>query len=108
MSIVVHLFYTGEKGAARRFAQEMESSGIADRIRQEEGNERYEYFLPVSDPETVLLIDQWKDQAALDLHHASDMMKELAALREEYDLHMKAERFISEELPDTDQGFIRK
>ncbi len=108
MSIVVHLFYTGENGAARRFAQEMENSGIAARIRQEEGNERYEYFLPVSDPETVLLIDQWKDQAALDLHHASDMMKELAALRDTYDLHMKAERYISEELPETDRVFIRK
>ena len=108
MSIVVHLFYTGADGAASRFAEEMESSGIAQRIRSEEGNLRYDYFRPLSDPETILLIDEWKDQAALDQHHASEMMQELAMLRNKYDLHMKAERYISEEMPASDQPFIRK
>ena len=37
MSIVVHLFYEGEKGGARRFAEETEASGIVDRIRRGEG-----------------------------------------------------------------------
>ena len=52
----------------------------------------------------------WEDQQALDLHHASPMMKEIAELREKYDLHMKAERYISDEngLPERDSGFLRK
>lgn len=87
---------------------EMESSGIAKQIREEDGNERYDYFLPANDPETVLLIDSWKDQKAIDKHHASPMMKELAALREKYDLHMKVERFVSVEEPSSDDKFIRK
>ena len=41
MSIVMNLYYTGQNGAARRFAEEMESSGTADLIRAEEGNGRY-------------------------------------------------------------------
>ena len=41
MSIVVNLYYTGTNGSARKFAEEMETSGTADRIREEEGNERY-------------------------------------------------------------------
>ena len=90
MSIVMNLYYRGKNGSARSFAEEMESSGIADRIRAEKGNERYEYFIPMKDPETVLLIDAWTDEAALDAHHQSVMMKELAALREKYDLHMEA------------------
>ena len=28
--ITLHLFYTGENGNARKFADEMESSGLAD------------------------------------------------------------------------------
>lgn len=44
--------------------------------------ERYEYFFPMDDPETVLLIDRWKDQEALDIHHKSEMMNEIAVLRE--------------------------
>lgn len=105
--ITVHLYYTGQNGSAQAFAREMEASGIAAAIRAEEGNLRYQYFQPLNDPETVLLIDSWRDQASIDAHHASPMMARLAALREKYDLHMTAERFVSEEL-GSDEAFIRK
>ena len=105
--ITVNLYYTGTNGNAKKFAQEMESSGTADRIRAEKGNVRYEYFFPMNDPETVLLIDAWESQEAIDVHHASPMMQTIASLREKYDLHMKAERYVSEDLPSSDQGFIR-
>ena len=78
MSIVVNLYYTGTDGSARRFAEEMETSGTAGLIRKENGNEQYRYFFPMDDPETVLLIDAWRDQAAIDAHHASPMMATIA------------------------------
>ena len=105
--ITVNLYYKGTNGSARRFAEEMEQSGIAAAIRQEPGNLRYQYFQPLDDPETVLLIDSWTDQAAIDVHHASPMMAQLAELREKYDLHMKVERFISDEY-EADSKFIRQ
>ncbi len=105
--ITVNLYYKGQNGSAQAFVREMEESGVADAIRAEEGNLRYQYFQPLNDPETVLLIDSWRDQAAIDAHHASPMMARLASLREKYDLHMTAERFISDEL-GTDAAFIRK
>ncbi len=105
--ITVHLFYRGQVGAAKAFAEEMESSGIAGAIRAEEGNLRYEYFQPLHDPETILLIDSWRDQKAIDAHHASPMMVRLAVLREKYDLHMTAERFVTEEM-GSDEQYIRK
>ena len=71
MAITIHIFYTGTGGSARRFAREMTESGTVARIRGEEGNLRYQYFFPMEDPETVLLIDSWTGQAALDAHHAS-------------------------------------
>lgn len=108
MSLTINLYYTGKNGSARRFVEEMEKSGIAQHIREEEGNERYEYFLPIDDPETVLLIDSWTDQAAIDKHHASPMMTELAKLREKYDLHMKVERYVPASEPRSDEKFIRK
>ncbi len=105
--ITLHLFYTGTNGNAIKFAQEMESSGTAELIRQEPGNLRYQYFTPFDDPETVLLIDSWESQEAIDVHHASPMMAQIARLRKKYDLHMKAERFVSEEM-GTDEIFLRK
>ena len=107
MMITVNLYYTGENGNARRFAEEMESGGTADKIRAEEGNVRYEYFFPMKDPETVLLIDAWEDQEAIDKHHASPMMQTIMDLREKYDLHMKVERFVSDEMPESDEGFVQ-
>ncbi len=105
--ITVHLYYRGKNGSAQAFAAEMESSGIAEAIRAEEGSLRYQYFQPLDDPDTILLIDSWRDQAAIDAHHASPMMAQLAALREKYDLHMTVERFMSDD-SGTDERFIRK
>ena len=108
--ITLHLYYTGSNGAARGFAKEMTRRGVVEAIRAEDGNLRYEYYFPMEDPETVLLIDQWRDQAAIDAHHASPMMGEIAALREQYDLHMTVERFVTDddELPEQDLKFIKR
>ncbi len=109
MSITVNLYYTGTDGAARRFAEEMVSSGTVREIRKEPGNLRYEYFFPMEDPETVLLIDSWEDQQAIDAHHASPMMGRIAELRNKYDLHMRVERYVSDSgMPETDRQYIRK
>ena len=35
--ITVNLYYTGSNGNARKFAEEMETSGTADKIRAEIG-----------------------------------------------------------------------
>lgn len=110
MSITVNLYYTGKDGNARKFAQEMEESGTAEAIRREDGNLKYEYFFPMLDSETVLLIDSWRNQKAIDAHHASPMMAKIAALRDKYDLHMRVERYRADEegLPEGDVQFIRK
>ena len=73
MSITVNLRYTGKDGSARKFADEMVCSGTVDAIRNEAGNLRYEYYESLDDPETILLIDSWENQKAIDVHHASPM-----------------------------------
>ena len=94
MSLTVQWYYTGANGSGRRFAEKMVASGVVASVRAEAGNERYEYFFPLEDPETVLLIDRWRDQAALDAHHKSPMMAQIAALREKYGLRLRVERFV--------------
>ena len=108
MSITVNLRYTGIDGNARKFAEEMISSGTVDAIRAEEGNLRYEYYQSMDDPETILLIDSWANQEAIDKHHATPMMDTIAKLREKYDLHMTVERYTAVETPETENQFIRE
>lgn len=108
MAITLNLYYTGKNGSAREFIKEMVESGTLDKIKAEPGNLRYDYFIKADDPETVLLIDSWASQEAIDLHHASPMMGTILTLREKYDLHMHVERYTtSEGLPSSDQKYIR-
>ena len=110
MSITVNIYYTGENGNARKFAEEMEKRGIAADIRAEKGNLRYEYFYPLNDEETVLLIDSWENQEAIDEHHKTPMMKKITELRNKYNLHMRVERYVADErgVTEQDKTFIRK
>lgn len=94
--------------AAGMLREEMMSSGTVDQIRAEEGNLRYEDYVSLEDPETVLLIDSWTDQSAIDQHHASPMMATIAALREKYDLQITVERFTGIEENKADRQFIRQ
>lgn len=87
----------------------MINSGIVDEIRSKKGNLRYEYFIPLNDDSTVLLIDIWENQEALNAHHNSDIIKKISELRNKYDLHMTVEKYIKD---DTDMKnnnkFIKK
>lgn len=93
MSITLNVRYTGKNGGTKAFAEEMISSGTLDKIRREDGNERYEYFFPEADPEQLLLIERWTSSAALEKHHVSPMMEQITRLREKYGLHRSMERY---------------
>lgn len=109
-AITVHIYYTGENGSAKAFVKEMLTSGLVDEIRKEKGNRRYEYFFSVEDEETVLLVDSWDNQEAIDLHHSSSIMGQIMELRIKYHLHMKVERYFLDEtgIPKEDQKFVQK
>lgn len=110
MAITINIYYSGINGNARKFAEEMLSSGVVDKIRAEEGNLKYEYFFSMNDNEALLLIDSWKNQDALDKHHASPMMQKIIELREKYNLTMRVERYITDEkgIPENDKAFIKE
>lgn len=109
MAITVNIYYSGVNGNAKKFVEEMVASGIVSDIRAEDGNMGYEYFLPMDDSETVLLIDRWRDQHAIDAHHSSPMMTKITELREKYGLHMKVERYVSDHaVPTADKAFIKE
>lgn len=108
MSFTINIYYKGKNGSAKKFAKEMILSGLVDEIRKKEGNLRYEYFKPIDDEETILLIDSWENEEALEKHHKSDTMNKIIELRNKYDLHMKVERYILDDYNNQDEKYIRK
>lgn len=99
--------YKGIEGNAKKFVNEMLSSGIVNEIRKEDGNLRYEYFFPVKDDDSVLLVDSWINQEALDRHHELNLMNKIKLLKEKYDLHMEVEKY-SLIVDDKDEKYIRR
>ena len=108
MAFTMNIYYTGTNGSAKKFAEEMINSGIVNEIRSKKGNLRYEYFSPLNDEETILLIDSWENQEALDEHHKSDTMNKIMELRNKYNLHMKVERYTLEDNNDADKRYIKE
>lgn len=108
MAFTINIYYTGSNGSAKRFAEEMINSGIVNEIRNKRGNIRYEYFLPIDDEETILLIDSWENQEVLDEHHKSETMNKIIELRNKYDLHMKVERYTLKEDNENDKNYIKE
>ena len=108
MAITINIYYHGTTEHIQKFLTDMIGGGIVAEIRKEEGNLRYEYFFPLDNEETVLLIDSWESQEALDKHHASPLMSKIAELRNKYDLHMEVEQYTKVELDHNDDKFIRK
>lgn len=93
MTITVNILYQGDGNKAHFFADEMISSGLVDKIRQQSGNLRYEYFAPFDNEQAILLIDEWENQEAIDLHHKSEMMAQIAELRKKYQLRLKVTQY---------------
>jgi len=108
MAITIHIYYTGKNGSAKKFAEEMIAGGIVNQIRALPGNLKYDYYLPMQEEETVLLIDSWADQKALDGYHAAPILQQVLALREKHGLHMRVERYLPDsDIPEQDKKYIR-
>lgn len=109
MALTINIYYHGKNGNAILFAQEMVDSGLVEEIRNREGNLKYEYYLSLNDEETVLLVDQWVNQEALNRHHQSKVMEKIMALRNKYNLTMEVHRYPSEEaIPLSDESYLKK
>lgn len=104
--ITINIKYTSSRYDVREFEKEMIQLGIVNLIRKEEGNICYEYFYQ-EETNTLLLIDSWTNQEALDKHHKSKVMEDIIKLRDKYDLHMEVHKYV-EIIDDLDNQYIRK
>lgn len=93
MKITVNIIYSGTNNNIHLFAKEMIESGTVTDIQSQEGNIKYDYYLPIDNPNELLLVDEWVSQDAIDFHHKSPMMKKIADLRKKYNLKMKVTRY---------------
>ena len=90
--LILHVTYTAKPGMAYKFVEELEQ-GPALKVRAENGNLCYDYFFSFSNPNKILLVEKWQDEAALALHMETPQMQEIRAIKEKYIQNSVLEKF---------------
>ena len=91
--IILHCTYTCRPGMAQAFVRALKDSGAQAAVRAEDGCLQYDYHISCEAPDTVVLLEKWRDAAALEAHQKQPHMDTVRALRAQYAPDMKLERF---------------
>lgn len=81
--LILHVTYTAKPGMAKKFIEELEQ-GPALKVRAEDGNICYDYFFSSADESKILLVEKWRDEAALAAHMEMPHMNDIRAIKEKY------------------------
>lgn len=76
--------YHAKKGMGKKFVAELESSGAAQKVRNENGCIRYDYFFSAQDTDTVLLFEEWESVAHQQIHLTQPHIALIKAAKEKY------------------------
>ena len=89
-NIIIHCYYRGAEGAVRGFFDEMRGGPQKD-VRAEDGCLQYDYYLSTGNSGTGVLLEKWRDRAALDAHQKGAPMAKLLKVKEKYGLEATVE-----------------
>lgn len=89
--ILVTVTYHCAPGEREGFVNDLKKERIGEISRAEKGNIDYSYFCSVDDPDAVLLLEKWEDQAVLDAHCAAEHFKKIPAIKEAHGVTMERE-----------------
>ena len=81
--------YTEKPGCAKQYVQELETCGVADAVRQEDGCLGYDYYISAKDENTVFLFEEWESQQHQQVHLTQPHMATLKQIKEKYILDTK-------------------
>lgn len=91
--IVLNVTYKCKPDAREEFLEMIMTEGIDIASRAEEGNIKYDYYIPVDCGDELLLVEKWRDAAALAAHKTLPHFSRLGELKPEYVLDTVIERF---------------
>ena len=94
--IVLNVTYKCKPGMREAFLERILAEGIGEKSRMDEGNIKYDYYLPLNDNGELLLLEKWKDVDALAAHAKQPHLKRIGELKEDYVTETVIEKFVVE------------
>ena len=83
-SFMLTVTYTAKDGCGKQFVEELESSGVAQAVRQEDGCIRYDYYYSAKDENTVFLFEEWQTEKHQQIHLTQPHIAQLKQIKETY------------------------
>ena len=90
--ILLLVKYSMKPDSKEEFLQKVAAAEIPKLTRNEAVNIRYEFYCPVDDENSLLLLEQWTDFSAVETHRAMDHIQSLIALKKDYVLDTQIDR----------------
>ncbi len=87
--------YTARPGLRETFIKEINSSGILEKILQEDGCLEYGYYLSVKNEDDVLLVEKWETEEKQQTHLKQPHMEVLKSIKDRYTSGVRIEKFFS-------------
>ncbi len=78
------VYYHCKKGFRNDFVKEIAAADIASKCQAENGCKQYDYFLPLNDDDTLLLVEKWESEEAQKIHMTTPHFQQLSSLKERY------------------------
>ena len=91
--IVLNVIYRCKPNKREDFLERIIAEGIDVASRAEDGNIKYDYYIPYDGSEDLLLIEKWMDEVALAAHAVTEHFGRLKELKPIYVQDTVIERF---------------
>ena len=95
--IVLNVTYKCKTGMREMFLANIIAEGIDVKCREEEGNIKYDYYIPTDGSNDLLLLEKWKDAEAVAIHSKQDHFLRLGELKTNYVDETVIEKFVVED-----------
>ena len=92
-NIIFHVTYTCKPGMAEAFINAVRERGLQEKTRQEDGCMQYDYHISCEVPDTVVLVELWRDKEAVKVHAEQPAFAEISKIKDEYVLNTDLQRF---------------
>ena len=85
--MTLYVKYFCRPGMREAFVRELEESGVADKVRAEDGCLCYKYYYPAAEQDNVFLLEQWVSPEHQKVHMTQPHMEQLRAIKGKYVLN---------------------
>jgi quinol monooxygenase YgiN len=91
--ILVNVRYTIKPGKRDEFLEKVIQQGIIRKSKEEPGNVKYEYYIPVGSENVLFLMEMWVNSATQIVHGKTEHYQRLQVLKEEYVTDVTIEKY---------------